>query len=269
MKKILLSAMLAMGLASFSFAEPIFVSAGVGVWQQKIDGYVKNGNTINYFNKKSAETDGNKNTGNLGLKDKNNPFVWVKIHTIIPLIPNIKLQYTRYNTTGHSNYIAGNVKIFDDVNINTAITNASTKQSINSYDITLYYTFNPVFATLNLGGGADIWKGNTKINGYEQITNSPVNINEKWTVVLPYIYGEIQTNSIFGVSLYGDVKWAKAGDDHHYDYNGGIKYTINIPGPINPSIKLGYRYKEAYGVDGNNETKLRYKGFYLTISASF
>ena len=74
---------------------------------------------------------------------------------------------------------------------------------------------------------------------------------------------------IFNTSLYGSIKWAKAGDNHHYDYDGGIKYTIDIPGPVNPEIKAGYRYKEAYGVDGDNETKLEYKGFYLELDASF
>jgi len=269
MKKLMLSAILAMGLASTAIAEPLVLSGGIGIWQQNISGYVKNGNTINYFNNASAENDGNSNTGNFGLEDKKNPYVWLKIHTLIPFIPNVKFQYTRYNTSGHSDYIAGNVELFDDVDINTAIVNANTKQTINSYDITLYYTFSPAFATFNLGAGADIWKGNTKINGYEKITNNSVNIDEDWSVVLPYVYGEIQTMKIFNTSLYGNVKWAKVGDNHHYDYDGGIKYTIDIPGPVNPEIKAGYRYKEAYGVDGDNETEIKYKGFYIEIDATF
>jgi len=107
MKKI--SLVLAGILAGFSFANADFlsISAGAGIEQQKISGYVKNGNTINYFHNKSAETDGNYNTGNLGLKDKNNPFVWLKIIHPIPVVPNIKFQYTKYHSTGHSNYIAG------------------------------------------------------------------------------------------------------------------------------------------------------------------
>ena len=251
---------------SMASADMLSISAGVGIEHQKIDGYVKTGNTKNYFNNSSAETDGNTNTGNLGLDDKNNPFLWIKIIHPIPVIPNIKFQYTKYHSTGHSNYIAGNVKIFDDVNIPTALTNADTKMDINSYDITAFYEFNPVFADIEVGAGADIWDGKTKI--YDNTSNKEI-VNQSFTVVLPYVYGHIETMKIFGFSALADIKWAKAGDNHHYDYLGAIKYTIDMPGPINPFIKVGYRYKEAYGVDGDNTTKLQYKGAFAEIGARF
>jgi len=276
-------------------ANVLSISAGVGYEQQKIDGYVKNGNTINYFNNKSAENDGNPNTGNLGLKDKNNPFFWLKIIHSIPILPNIKFQYTKYHSTGHSNYIAGNVKIFNDttnnyttdnaenfdnttnyttdnvkildnITIPIALTDADTKMDIDSYDITLFYEFNPIFANIEVGAGADIWSGNTKI--YDNITDKEI-VNQNFTIILPYVYGHIETMQLFGFSALATVKWAKAGDNHHYDYLGTLKYTIDIPGSVNPFIKVGYRYKEAYGVDGDNTTKLQYKGVFLEIGAKF
>jgi hypothetical protein len=74
---------------------------------------------------------------------------------------------------------------------------------------------------------------------------------------------------IEGFSILADVKWARAGDNHHYDYLGAVKYTFDVPGPVNPFIKAGYRYKEAYGVDGDNVTELKYKGLFLEIGAKF
>jgi len=265
MKKI--SSILA-ALISINFANADFlsVSAGVGYEQQNISGYVKNGNTINYFNNSSAQTDGNIHTGDLGLDDKKNPYLWVKFIHPLPILPNIKLQYTRYHSTGHSNYIAGNVKIFNDVTIPKALTNANTKLDIDSYDITLFYEFNSVIADIEMGFGVDIWKGKTEI--YDNITNSEI-VNENFSVVLPYVYGHIETMQIFGFSGIGNIKFAKVGENHHYDYLGAIKYTIDVSGPINPFIKLGYRYKEVYGVDGNNKTKLKYKGAFLEIGAKF
>jgi len=266
MKKI--SLVLAGVLAGFSFANADFlsISAGAGIEQQQISGYVKNGDTINYFNNKSAETDGNPNSGNLGLKNKNNPFVWIKLIYPLPIIPNIKFQYTKYYSTGHSNYIAGNVKIFDDVNIPTAITDAYTKMDINSYDITAFYEFKPMFADIEAGFGADIWQGNTKI--YDNSSKEEI-VNQNFTVVLPYLYGHIETMQIFGFSALATVKWAKAGNDHHYDYLGALKYTIDAPGPVNPFIEIGYRYKQAYGVKGDNTTKIEYKGVFAEIGAKF
>ena len=265
MKKIsLVLASLVCGV-SLASADFLSLSAGAGIEEQKIDGYVKVNNTINYF---SDHTPYGGNVGYLGLDDKANPFVWVKFIHPIPIIPNIKVQYTKYHSTGHSNYISGNVEIFGDVTIPAAITNADTKLDINSYDLTLFYEIKPIFVDIEAGFGLDIWDGKTTITG------TAAGITKKWvdndfTVILPYLYGHLETMKFFGFSALADVKWAKAGDNHHYDYLGAIKYTIDIPGPINPFIKVGYRYKEAYGVDGDNTTKLQYKGAFAEIGAKF
>ena len=265
MKKIALSLAL---LGSFASADFLSVSGGVGEWNQKVDGYVKYGDTINYFNNSSAENDGNTKTGNLGLKDKTNPYVWVKFIHPLPIIPNVKVQYTKYDTTGHSDYIAGNVKLLDKVEINTAITNADTTQTINSYDATFFYEFKPVVADIEAGFGVDYWQGHTKIHGTAGgVTKTWVDSN--WKVLLPYLYAHVETMHIFGISAIANVKYAKVSDAHHYDYTGALKYTIDIPGPINPFIKAGYRYKEVYAKDGNNETQLKYKGAFMEIGAKF
>ena len=266
MKK--LSIVLAGLVAGFSFvnADLLSFSVGAGLEQQKIDGYVKTGDTINYFNNKNAEKDTNPKTGNLGLGDKTNPYVWAKLIHPIPVVPNIKFQYTKYHSTGHSNNIAGNIKIFGDVNIPFALTNADTKMDINSYDITLFYEFKPIIADIEAGFGADIWQGKTKI--YDRTLKKEI-VNQDFTVILPYLYAHLETMQFFGFSALATVKWAKAGDNHHYDYLGAVKYTIDIPGPVNPFIKVGYRYKEAYGVDGDYKTKLQYKGAFLELGAKF
>ena len=276
MKKISLALCIA-GLFTFASADFLSVSAGVGGWSEDIDGYVKLGDTKNYFDNKSAESDGNEKTGNFGLKTKTNPYVWFKFIHPIPIIPNIKLQYTKYDTTGHSNWIAGNVKIFGDVYIPSGLTNATTSFKINSYDLTLFYEFKPIFADIEVGFGADYWSGNTKIdgdnafmlNGKIKNTHKKTHINEDFKVLLPYVYAHLESMSLFGFSVLGNVKWAKAGDNHHYDYTGAIKYTIDILGPVNPFIKVGYRYKDAQGKDGDNITQIKYKGVFAEIGAKF
>lgn len=272
MKKISLS-LICVGLLSFANAA-INISIGAGYEHQKIDGYVQNKNTINYFNNSFAQNDGNKNTGDLGLDDKNNPYIWIKLIHPLPLLPNVKFQYTRYNSTGHSKWVAGGVEIFGDVNIPTGLTNVNSKMDINSYDFTFFYEFNPMFANLEAGVGVDIWQGDsvidgddaTIINGHIVSTNHHRHIDGDWTVALPYLYGNIETMSFFGFSALGYIKWAKAGDNHHYDYLAAVKYKFD---KIPMFLKAGYRYKEAYGVDGANTTKLRYKGIFAEIGAEF
>jgi outer membrane protein len=270
MKKLSIAALLVAGAVSFASADFLSLSAGVGYEQQNIDGYVKIGNTINYFQNKSAETDGNANTGHFGLEDENNPYVWAKFIHPIPLIPNIKVQYTKYDTSGHSNYIAANVEIFGDVKIPAALTDAYTSQTIDSYDITFFYEFKPIVIDIEAGFGIDYWSGHTKITGKEVNTGfSKTWVDNDWSVILPYVYAHVETMKFFGFSALADVKIAKLGDNHHYDYMGALKYTIDILGPVNPFIKVGYRYKEAFGVDGDNETKLKYTGAFLEIGAKF
>ena len=253
-------------LVCFASADFLSVSLGAGVEEQKIDGYVKIDNTKNYFGK---HTPYGGNVGYFGLKDKQNPFVWIKFIHPIPIIPNIKLQYTKYHSTGHSNYIAGGVKVFGDVRIPVSLSNADTKMDINSYDITLFYEFNPIFADIELGFGADIWSGKTTITGTAAGFITKKWVDDSFTIPLPYLYGHLESMEVFGFSLLADVKWAKAGDNHHYDYLGAVKYTFDIPGPINPFIKVGYRYKDVFGVDGDNETKIKYKGAFAEIGARF
>jgi len=252
---------------SFASADFLSLSAGAGYEQQNISGYVKLGNTINYF--APHKVNPANSVGTFGLKDENNPYVWVKFIHPIPLIPNIKAQYTKYDSTGYSKYIAGgNVKIFGDVSIPTGISNASTSQTIDSYDLTLFYELKPVVADIEAGFGVDYWKGRTKIYG-TALGQTKTWVDNDWSVILPYLYASVETMKFFGFSALGYAKVAKAGDDHHYEYMGALKYTIDIFGPVNPFIKVGYKYKEAYGVDGNDETKLQYKGVFAEIGAKF
>ena len=74
---------------------------------------------------------------------------------------------------------------------------------------------------------------------------------------------------LFGFSIISNGKYAKAKDAHHYDYTGAFKYTIDVPGPVNPFIKAGYRYKEVYTKSVKNATLLTYKGAFLEIGAKF
>ena len=254
-------------LISFASADMFSISAGYGYEQQNIGGYVKKDNTKNYFGVKNVDPDKDPFTGYFGLKDKSNPYFWVKIIHPLPLLPNVKFQYTKYETSGHSDYIAGNITIFDDITINTPIFDADTYMSIDSYDATFFYEFKPLIADIEVGVGADYWKGKFKI--YDNKNQTYV-VNSSGSVVLPYLYGRLESMQIHGFSVLANAKVAKLGDKHHYDLFGALKYTVDIPGPVNPFIKVGYKYKEAYYEDENdNITTLSFSGAFLEIGAKF
>ncbi|QCT93692.1 TIGR04219 family outer membrane beta-barrel protein [Caminibacter mediatlanticus TB-2] len=264
MKKISLALCLA-GLFTFASADIFSVSAGYGIQEQKIGGYIQNGDNKNYFGEKSVNpTD--PYTGYLGLKNKKHPYFWVKLIHPIPVIPNMKFQYTKYETSGHSNYISGNVSLFGKTRITYVITDADTYMSINSYDASLFYEFKPAIADIEIGAGVDYWK--LKFSVYDNV-NKRYAVNYSGSIPLPYVYGNIETMKFFNFSLIGNAKIAKLGDNHHYDYLGALKYTIDIPGPINPFIKVGYKYKELFYKDGTDETKLSFKGAFAELGVKF
>jgi len=264
MKKI---SLILAGLLSVASADVFSLSAGYGYEQQNIGGYVKSDKSKNYFGEKSVDPNTNPFVGYFGLKDKTHPYFWVKMIHPLPILPNIKFQYTKYETSGHSNYIAGNITIFGDVSINTPVFDADTYMSIDSYDATFFYELKPVFADIEVGLGLDYWKGKFKI--YDN-TNDRYVVNSSGSVVLPYLYGHLESMQFFGFSVIGNAKVAKVGDKHHYDLIGALKYTIDIPGPVNPFVKVGYRYKEAYYEDENdNITTLNFSGGFLEIGAKF
>ena len=253
--------------STIASADLLSLSFGAGAEQQNIDGYVKLGDTKNYF--APHEVDPVNNVGSFGLDDKTNPYVWAKFIYPIPVLPNIKAQYTKYDTTGHSKYIAGgSIKIFGDVKIPYGIVNASTSQTIDSYDLTLFYEFKPVVADIEVGVGADYWKGHATIYG-TAAGQTKTWVDNDWEVLLPYLYGHVETMKLFGFSVIADAKYADVSTAHHYDYSAALKYTIDIIGPVNPFIKAGYRYKEVYAEDGDDQTLLKYQGAFLEVGAKF
>jgi outer membrane protein len=255
-------------LATLGFGTLLEVDAGVGTWSQDYDGYVKIGNTKNYFDKSSAETDGNPNTGNFGLDTEWNFYFYAKVIHPLPILPNLRFQYTKYDTTGRSKYISGNVEVFGDVDIPTSLTNASTDLSIDSYDVTLFYQFSPVVADVELGVGVDLWDGSLKIVGTG--TDGKVyTIQDSFLLPLPYLYGRVESMKFYGVSFVGMGKFATFSDNHHYDFMGAVKYTMDLPGFADPYIEVGYRYKDIKGVKSDNETILKTEGIFAEVGMSF
>lgn len=250
MKRVLLSVVAAGTLLQADF---IGASVGVGAWKNEIDGYVKVGDSMNYLNKTSAESDGDINTGNLGLKSDTKPYIWAKIFHPVPVIPNIKATYMQYSASGSGN-ASGSVEMFGksfDVtgDIKSDIT-------INALDVTLFYQFKPVFVSIEAGFGVNLWKGKTKL--VTDLETEEVD----WTLPLPYLYASAESMKVMGFNAEATVKYIKAGDNHYKDLDGGVRFHLPFP-ILDLSGKLGYKLQDIKGVDGNNETNIKYKGVYI------
>jgi outer membrane protein len=241
------------------------VDVGAGGWSQQWDGYLELGGVKNYFNNSGAEGDQNPNTGNFGLESQKNGYFYFRVVHPLPLLPNFRFQYTNYNTSGRSSFIAGNLKLLGKVEIPVSLTDAETHLELDSYDLTLFYQLSN---WINLGVGVDLWKGSLKITGKDQLGETRV-VEGDFTLPIPYLYGRVETPPVAGFSIVASGKWASFNENHHYDWEGAVKYLWDLPGPIDPYIRVGYRYKELKWVDGEDQTLLKIEGPFAEVAIEF
>jgi outer membrane protein len=259
MKKILLSSLVALGLATSANADFIGASVGAGLWSQKIDGFVKSGDDTNYFNKKSARTDGDNHTGDLGLEGEQKPFLWAKVIHPIPLIPNVKAEYREYSFAGDGEAV-GSLEIFGKSI--TLTDKVHTDMDIKSYDATFFYEINPVIVDLEFGIGINVLQGETTVKS----TTGKDNV--KWVAPLPYLYLRAESMSFFGFAVEAQAKQIESGENYYKDYDAGIKYFAPIP-ILDISAKLGYKKQDIQGVDGDDKTQIKFEGAYAEIAVKW
>jgi outer membrane protein len=251
MKKLLLGVALAGSLASADF---LGASVGAGIWQQNIGGYVKSGDSINYMNNKAAENDGNDNTGNLGLSDERKPYVWAQIIHPIPLIPNVKVQFTQYDTSGTGEAV-GSINMFGKkINLKDKV---NTHITIDSYDATFFYELK-IFAEVEAGFGVNVLDGTTNVK------TSLVSSSASWIAPIPYLYARVETPTIMGFSVEAQGKYLDVSSAYYHDYQGALKYHF-IDTVLDMSVSLGYKKQDIYAEDGDDTTQLKFEGAYAEL----
>jgi len=245
-------------IGSFAMADFLSISGGAGMWNENISGYTKSGSDINYFNK----DDGNPDTGNLKLQDKVRPYVWVKLIHPIPLVPNLKVQYTRYSTSGRDGTVVGSVDVFGETI--TGAGTADTDMSINSYDATFFYELK---SALTLGFEIEAGVGVNVLDGTTDLTiNKTDTTHTTWTIGIPYLYGRVETPTFFGFSAEAQAKYLDIDTAYYHDYQTKVKYHLPLP-IIDLTMSAGYRTQTIYGEDGDKSTKLKYNGIFAEVGA--
>ncbi|NPA54884.1 MAG: TIGR04219 family outer membrane beta-barrel protein [Epsilonproteobacteria bacterium] len=255
MKKILLMGLIGLSAAN---AEIIGMSGGVGIWKENISGYIKTGDNINYLHNQSALSDGNDKTGDLGLANKSHPYVWLQLIHPLPLIPNIKLQYTRYDTSGDG-VASGDLKIFNKtITANSAV---HTDLTIDSYDMNVFYNIEPIVANINVGVGVNVLCGDTSVT----VKSTNQTSSASFTTPIAYLYANVDSMTLFGMSASAQVKYLNISSlGHYYDYDFNVQYHLSTV-IIDATISVGYRYQDILAKDGDDETNLKFNGGYAQI----
>ncbi|WP_297445770.1 TIGR04219 family outer membrane beta-barrel protein [Desulfurobacterium sp.] len=226
------------------------IEAGAGAVQEQPSGW------INYQGTNVDVKD------DLNLGDETKPFGWVRIEHPIPLIPNVKIEATKYDFTG-----SGTVtKSFTFANTSFNVSqNINTELRLDQYDLTLYWGV--PFLGLATLGTTHINFGLTLkyIDGYASVESSNTTESTDFQVALPMLYGQGDFG-VGSVRVNAELKWIGYSGNQFTDAKAEVRYS---PIPL-LFIGAGYRY-ENLKIDDIKDVSsdIKIKGPYLEAGLSF
>lgn len=197
------------------------VYAGGGVWIQEYNGDIGRSRI-------SVDND-------LSLDDSTRGYFYLAIEHPIPIVPNVKFQYTNIDTDGDGRVNAGDV--FDDVNFPNA-EDVASDVDLSFADLTLYYELLDNWLNLDLGVTARYFDGDARIRGL----TSGIEESVDFQFVLPLAYGKAQFDlPLTGLSIGAEVNGIAYSGNHLVDVAAKISYQTDILPLIDIGVEVGYR----------------------------
>jgi outer membrane protein len=252
MKKILISLASVVALSSAVNADLVRTEMGVGIWNPTSSG------GASY--RDGLATGSYKSNGD----DSNNMYAWLLVKHPLPILPNLRLEYTNITDTG---YLKGEFKDFPG-----ATTGSTTTIDMNQFDIVPYYNIldNTAWTTVDLG--LDIKVIDAK---YDVSANSTfIGYHDTVTLAIPMVYGRVRVEvPATGFGLETDVKYITYDGSSVYDVSAKVDYTFDSGTFIDPALEIGYRVQK-FDIDYTDGTErttsdLKFAGFYAGVMLRF
>ncbi len=250
MKNKLIIAALAVFTSGVAQADFLRIDAGAGIWQSTPSG------TATY------QTNAYDVVGNLGYKEETPSYLWINFKHPIPVLPNIRVEYTAPKFDG-----ASKTPIIWNGNLYTA--GAASALQIKQTDIVLYYNLldNTFWTTLDLG--LDV-----KLTNISFTLSDGVNpdFNESASLPIPMLYARTRMQiPATDIGLEADVKYITYSDITIYDVRAKVDYTLSFVPVIQPAIELGYRTQK-FQINGDSidfSTNVDFTGIYGGLMLRF
>jgi outer membrane protein len=202
----------------------------------------------------------------LGLDSTLSAYVWANFKHFIPVIPNARVEVTRFGTDATKYIPKGS---FDYVDLNN--TNINSKLNLDQIDAILYYNLWDTFILFDVGVGIKYYTGSI------DVANSSVEVN----IPIPIIYGRIGADIPFtNVGAEMDLKYFKFSplvNAEMFDLRIKAKATILTIAVLDLNIEAGYRVHRlqilASGKNSfagfNADIKTEISGFFGGINIAF
>jgi len=249
-------------LLTSSGAGAITISAGGGAWRENPEGWIEyKGSNYGVTTKTHVDVD-----DDLHLDTKTRGEGWFKIEGI-PILPDIKVQYTSMKFTGSGT--VDTTFTFGKITV-PAKSYVESKLRANQIDVTL--TYGAPFIEKATSGKVSInWGVNVKvIDGYAKVRYTSATgsgeDSKSATIPVPMVHldGEIRPVELIGVEISGN--FIGYGGSKFYETQAELKlYPIN-----HAFLGLGYRYQRLKIDDISDiSSDLKVKGFFAEAGIRF
>jgi len=256
MKKLLTTLALGATLASTLSADIARIEMGGGLWNETATGlftYKDNGGTLEYISDE---------------KENSAAYAWLLIKHPLPVIPNIRLEYSTMADTGVA---TGNL---DGYTIPGGLTSTTASLDITQYEVIPYYNLldNTFWMTLDIGVDFRFLTLDYTIDGVDLGGGRIGNYTDTASLVIPMGYArtriEIPTTDI---GIEADVKYLTYNGSTVSDIRVKLDYTLDLGLPIDPGFEVGYRVQK-FDLTSEDDTtliKMDYTGVYAGIMLRF
>lgn len=240
MKKLLISAIIALLPISAMSATILGFQAGGGSWEHDPSGSIK---TV--LDGASAGAD---LKNDLGLSEESEGYVYFIVEHPVPIIPNFKYVSTKLTSSG-----SGVVNFTFDGTPYTAGVN--TKIDLNQDDFILYYEVLDNVVSLDVGLNAK------KIDGQVVIDTDITTFSE----TIPMLYAAAEIMLPAGFAIAGDISYASYNGDDISDITAKVTYTTDFM----LGIEAGVRSLNI-NVDGDNiKSDVEFSGIFAGVYFKF
>jgi len=242
--RVALSISLLVAFSHTAKADALGLFLGVSGWHAENTGDVQSG-----ANPVDVEKD-------LGLDTETLVQAYFAFDHFIPLIPNVRLQYTDLSYEGDGELNQG----FDGVNFNGPV---ATEFDISQIDLIAYWRLLDNIVNLDLGLQVAKFDGDMNISQADPSSNaSTTSVDE--TIPMAYVSAGVDLPFI-DLSLTGSLSTGSNTDNQATDFKISLNYEIDTIG-----AELGWRRFELELDDVSNvDADLELSGPYLGVSIHF
>ena len=232
-------------LPALAQADILGLSAGVSAWYTGADGDIRSGgDNLGLDNQ-------------LGLDDEFSGQLFAMFENPIPLIPNVRVQYSSTSLEGDGRVTA---TVFDRVSL---AGDTSTSFDVDQADAIVFWELLDTVVHIDFGLQIKIVDGNIKIKEKRPLGNTT---EQDFSVVLPMLYGGAGLDlPLTGLSIYGSVAGIGYSGSSVLDANLALTYEINIV-----DVALGWREEQIKLDDvDNTDADFSLGGPYVGVGLSF